>query len=86
MILGDKMRSLWTSLIAISVVTLTHSLIYIFASRWYKNNPEAKKTDLFNLWEHLFKRKYMKTLFIAVGIICFAAAIVVFNVYDLAAV
>lgn len=75
------MNFLFSSLIAIGIVALVEPLAYVFLKQWYDKNPEAEKTNQFMLLDVVFKHKYTKAIYIAVGIICFIAAIIVFNLY-----
>lgn len=75
------MRFLLYFLVFIGIKALIEPLTYVFVGRWYRENPEAEKTYLFEYLESIYKRKYAKTISIGIGIICFISAIIIFNLY-----
>lgn len=75
------MRFLFYLLIALGIQGLVQPLTYTFCERQYRKNPEAEKEYSFELLDVVFRHKYAKAIFIAAGIICFIAAIIVFKIY-----
>lgn len=75
------MNFLWTSLVAIGIVSLVQPFTYMFLELWYRKNPDAEKTNSFELLDAVFRHKYTKAIYIAVGVICFIAAVIVFEMY-----
>ncbi|MCM1023317.1 MAG: hypothetical protein NC395_04585 [Prevotella sp.] len=75
------MNFLWTSLVALAIVTMVQPLIYMFGERWYRKNPEAEKEKSFEMLEAFFSRKYMKFGFLAASVIFWIAAAIVFKMY-----
>lgn len=75
------MTFLFYLLIAVGIKALVDPFAYMIAERSYRKNPEAEKSNQFELLDVVFRHKYAKAIYIAVGIICFAAAIIVFNLY-----
>lgn len=69
------MNILFYLLVVIGIQALADPFTYVFLVRWYGNNPEAEKTYIFELLETVFRHKYAAAISVAVGIICFAAAI-----------
>lgn len=68
-------------LLVLGVIAIMDLLAYIISEQYYKKNPESEKSYRFELLDVVFRHKYIKAIFIAVGIICFAAAIIVFKLY-----
>ncbi|MCM1330461.1 MAG: hypothetical protein NC253_13590 [Ruminococcus sp.] len=77
------MKFLFCALIAIGISVLVQPFTYMFLERWYKKNPDAEKTNSFELLDAVFRHKYTKAIYIAIGVICFIAAVIVFNMYIL---
>lgn len=75
------MRFLFYLLVVIGVQALMYPLTYVFLVRWYKNNPEAEKTNSFELLDSVYRHKYAKSISVGIGIICFAAWIIIFRLY-----
>lgn len=75
------MRFLFCLLIAVGLVALADPLTYVFLVRWYRENPEAEKTNKFELLDVVFRHKYAKAISVGIGIICFISSIIVFNLY-----
>lgn len=72
------MRFLFYLLVVIGVQALMYPLSYVFLVRWYKNNPEAEKTNQFELLDSVYRHKYAKAISIGIGIICLISAFIVF--------
>lgn len=78
---GKNMRFLFCLLILLGVQGVVQPLAYMFLERWYRNNPDTEKNNQFELLDAVFRYKYTKTVYIAVGIICFIAAAIVSKMY-----
>lgn len=70
------MTFLYCLLLAVGLAAFAQVFAYTFGKRWYKNNPEAEKTDQFELLETVFRHKYAKAIYIVVSVVCFIAATV----------
>lgn len=72
------MNFLFSLLIVVGIKASVDPFVYMFAEQVYRKNPEAEKTNQFVLLDGVFRHKYAKAISFAIGIICFAAAIIVF--------
>lgn len=70
------MTFLYSSLMAIALVAFSQVFAYMFGVRWHKNNPEAEKTNQFELLETVFRHRYARLIYIIVSVVCFIAATV----------
>lgn len=75
------MKHLYTLFTVFGTQCFLHLLGYMIAARWYKNNPEAEKTQYYEQLDAFFGRKYVKIIVLAAGIIFLAASIVILDVY-----
>lgn len=71
------MRFLSWLFVAIGIIALADPLVYVFVERWYRKNPEAEKTNSFELLDVVFRHKYAKVIYIAAGVIFIAAAVLI---------
>lgn len=71
------MEILFYVLLVLGIVAVMDSLAYIIAEQYYKKNPESEKSYRFELLDVVFRHRYAKTIYIGVGIIFIAAAILI---------
>lgn len=66
-------------LLSIGTLGVTEPIIYMLTEWQYKKNPELEKSSWFEVRSVIFRFKYAKAVYIAVGVICLVAAVRIKN-------
>lgn len=69
------MTLLFYVLLSVGIVGITDPIVYMLTGWKYKKYPELEKSNWFEVQSVVFRFKYAKAVYIAVGVICLAAAV-----------
>lgn len=71
------MKLVYIVLMAVGLVLTVQPLEYLFAVRWYQNNPDKEKNQYFEQLDTVYRNKYVKWGSIAAGIICIVCSFII---------
>ena len=73
------MTLLFYVLLTVGLAGVADPVVYMLAELRYKKNSELEKSNWFEVQSVVFRFKYAKAVYIAVGVICLAAAVMIHN-------